>query len=156
MVGKIVRGFQVVESAHRAHPELNIVLPKRGSKHSAGYDFYTPIAFTLCPGQYQTISTDIKAYMQPDEVLLIYPRSSVGLRGLVLVNTVGVIDADYYSNSKNDGNIRVVLQNIGHQPFEAAVGDRVVQGVFSKYLLTDQDSLENGHERKGGHGHTGD
>lgn len=155
MVGQTVRGFQVVQSRYRQHPTLNIVLPKRGSKHSAGYDFYTPLAFTLCPGQRQTISTDIKAYMQSDEVLLIYPRSSAGLRGLILVNTVGVIDADYYGNSENDGNICVVLQNIGHQPFKVAAGDRVVQGIFSKYLLTDQDSLEIGHERQGGHGHTG-
>ncbi len=89
------RGFEVVSDAHRTHPSTEIRLPKRGSRHSAGYDLHTPVGFTLAPTATTVIVTDLKAYMLSDEVLTVYPRSSVGLRGVMLTNTVGIVDADY-------------------------------------------------------------
>ncbi|WP_415785120.1 dCTP deaminase domain-containing protein [Deinococcus saxicola] len=140
---------------HRQHPDTKIQLPSRGSRHSAGYDLHTPTGFTLLPAATAIIVTDLKAYMRPDEVLSVYPRSSVGLRGVMLSNTVGIVDADYYANAANDGNIRLSLHNIGPEVFTAQAGDRVAQAIFTKYLLTDGDDFAAGPERQGGHGHTG-
>lgn len=149
------RGFEVVSDPHRQHPEARLRLPSRGSRHSAGYDLHTPVGFTLAPGHRAVVITDLRAYMLPDEVLFVYPRSSVGLRGVVLTNTVGIVDADYYGNADNDGNIRLSLHNLGPETFTARAGDRIAQAVFVKYLLADGDDLTAGPPRQGGHGHTG-
>ncbi len=149
------RGFEVVADQYRQHPETEIQLPRRGSRWSAGYDLHTPVDFTLAPAARTVIVTDLKAYMLPDELLSVYPRSSVGLRGVMLTNTVGVVDADYHSNPDNDGNIRLSLHNIGPEAFTARTGDRIAQAVFTKYLLADGDNFTAGQERQGGSGHTG-
>ena len=149
------RGFEVVTDQHRQHPGTEIQLPRRGSQRSAGYDLHTPVDFTLAPAARTVIVTDLKAYMLPDEVLSVYPRSSVGLRGVMLTNTVGVVDADYHSNPDNDGNIRLSLHNIGPEGFTARAGDRIAQAIFTKYLLADGDNFTAGPERQGGSGHTG-
>ncbi|ADY26724.1 deoxyUTP pyrophosphatase [Deinococcus proteolyticus MRP] len=151
-----MRGFQLVSAQYRQHPDAQIPLPRRGTRHSAGYDFVTPAAFTVAPGEMVRVATDVKAYMGPGEVLQLYVRSSAGLRGLVLANTVGIVDADYYGNPDNDGNIILALRNLGAEPFTAQAGDRVAQGVFVPYLLADgDDDLEGGEVRTGGYGHTG-
>lgn len=151
-----MRGFQLVSAQYRQHPDAQIPLPRRGTRHSAGYDFVTPAAFTVAPGEMVRVATDVKAYMGPGEVLQLYVRSSAGLRGLVLANTVGIVDADYYGNPDNDGNIILALRNLGAEPFTAQAGDRVAQGVFVSYLLADgDDDLEGGEVRTGGYGHTG-
>lgn len=150
-----IRGFEVVAVAHRQHPAATITLPKRGSRHSAGYDFVTPAAFTVLPGEVVKVVTDIKAYMQPGEVLQVYVRSSTGLRGLMLANTVGIVDADYYGNAGNDGNIILALRNLGTEALSIEAGERVAQAVFTPYLLADGDDLEQGAVRAGGYGHTG-
>ncbi|GHF92407.1 dUTPase [Deinococcus piscis] len=149
------RGFELVAPQHRQHPDTEISLPRRGTRHSAGYDFVTPAGFTVQPGEMVRVTTDVKAYMGPGEVLQLYVRSSVGLRGLMLANTVGIVDADYYSNPDNDGNIILALRNLGAEPLTAQAGDRVAQGVFVPYLLADGDDLNMGGERAGGYGHTG-
>ncbi len=131
-------------------------MPRRGTRHSAGYDFVTPVDLTVLPGELVRVATDVKAYMQPGEVLQIYVRSSAGLRGLMLANTVGIVDADYYGNPDNDGNIVLALRNLGAEPFEAHAGDRIAQGVFMPYLLADgDDGFSSGEVRSGGYGHTG-
>lgn len=149
------RGFELVAAQHRQHPTAAITLPKRGSRHSAGYDFVTPAAFTVQPGEVVKVVTDVKAYMQSGEVLQVHVRSSAGLRGLMLANTVGIVDADYYSNAGNDGNIILALRNLGTEPLCVEAGERVAQAVFMPYLLADGDDLEQGTVRSGGLGHTG-
>ena len=149
------RGFEVVADRHRQHPDAAIQLPRRASRHSAGYDLHTPVDFTLAPQARTVIVTDLKAYMLPDEVLSVYPRSSVGLRGVMLSNTVGLVDADYHSNPDNDGNIRLSVLNLGADVFTARAGDRIAQAVFIRYLLADGDDVAAGPERQGGSGHTG-
>lgn len=150
-----IRGFEVVVPEHRYHPDVQIRLPQRGSRHSAGYDFYTPIAFTLSPGERMTLTTDVKCFMLQDEYLAMYVRSSVGARAIMITNTVGIVDSDFYSNVQNDGNIRILLHNIGSDVFRAEMGDRIAQGIFCKYLLADGDDLEAGMVRQGGYGHSG-
>ena len=130
-----------------------LILPKRGTKYSAGYDFYSPISFTLMPGERKVIPTCIKVCMEENEFLAIYVRSSLGFKYNVrMCNQVGIIDADYYGNSENEGHIFVCLKNEGEKEVNINKGDRFVQGIFTPYLITDDDS-DTG-SREGGIGST--
>ncbi len=132
----------------------NHVLPRRMTKHSAGYDFTSIVDVVLQPHEIKKIPTGIKAMMNPDEVLLLFVRSSMGFRYNVrMVNQVGVIDQDYYNNIDNEGHIFIKLQNEGDVPFEIKIGDRIAQGVFTKYLTVD-DEEEIQQQRDGGVGFT--
>lgn len=150
-----IRGFKLVRDEFRKHPEVNIQLPKRGSKKSAGYDICTPVDIVIPPyGISDAIQTDIKAYMLDDEVLKIVPRSSIGFKkGLMLINTIGIIDSDYYNNPDNDGNIGFKLKNLTDKTIEIKAGERIMQGIFEKYLIVDDDECEK--IRVGGIGSTG-
>lgn len=131
------------------------VLPTRNDKGSAGYDFYSPYEFTIQPKECHIFKTNIKAQMENDEVLLLYVRSSIGIkRHLMLCNGTGVIDATFYNNPDNEGNIACSLYNYGDKPQTISVGERVMQGVFTKYLTTDDDCPLN-HTRIGGIGSSG-
>lgn len=149
------RGFEVVLDKFRKHPYVDIQLPKRGTKKSAGYDICTPVDIIIPPnGISDAIQTDLKAYMLEDEVLEIVPRSSIGFKkGLMLINTVGIIDSDYYSNTDNDGNIGFKFKNLTDKTVEIKAGERILQGIFKKYLTTDYDDCDI--ERMGGIGSTG-
>lgn len=149
-----IRGFEVVADEHRKHSYTDILLPKRGTKHSAGYDFYLPETVTIAPRESVLIWTDVKAYMLEDEVLKMHIRSSIGTKlGLVLKNGTGIIDSDYYSNVDNDGNIGICLKNTNHsQEVTLMKGERIAQGIFEKYLIADDDLADS--EREGGFGST--
>ena len=124
-------------------PDANyddIILPKRSTLNSAGYDFYSVISFTLNPGERRIIPTGIKASMNSNEFLGIYIRSSLGFKwNIRMCNQVGIIDADYYGNSDNGGHIFVCLENEGDSVLEIKKGDRFVQGIFMPFLITDDD-----------------
>jgi dUTP pyrophosphatase len=131
-----------------------IKLPKRGTSGSAGYDCYSPITFSLNPGEEIKIPTGIKAYMQDGEVLKAYPRSGHGFKFyLRLANTVGIIDKDYYNNSGNEGHIFVKLRNEGTKTCTINAGEGMCQLMFEKFLLADGDSF-TGEVREGGFGST--
>jgi dUTP pyrophosphatase len=150
-----MRGFEVVNELHRKYPFSDVMLPSRAESRSAGYDFYSPIDYTLAPYEKYTIWTDVKAYMRDDEVLNIYIRSSMAIKhGVQLANAVGVIDASYYENESNDGNIGICLFNHSEQPVYIRAGDRIAQGVFQTYLIADEDNAQHA-ERVGGFGSTG-
>lgn len=158
---KIVRDSEILKHINNGSIRMPM-LPKRATKMSAGYDFFSPVSFTLRPQETITIPLFIKAYMQPDEVLMIYPRSGHGFKYFIrLANSTGVIDSDYYGNEKNDGHIMLKIRNES-QPNPADLnkvlfieqGEAICQGVFTKYLLADNDSLETGDERVGGFGST--
>ena len=87
------------------------------------------------------------------EALIINPRSSMGKVDITLANTQGWVDADYYSNKGNDGNIGIFLKNNGDKPFEIKIGDRIGQGAFIPFLVADNGNTNV--ERKGGYGSTG-
>lgn len=132
----------------------NINIPIRATALSAGYDCYSTIDFTLRVGQEIKIPTGIKSYMQSGEVLLAYPRSSLGFKySLKLCNTIGVIDADYVNNEKNEGHIFVKLRNHGDNEIKVKTGDAICQFIFTPFLLADGDNFK-GKERKGGFGST--
>lgn len=92
--------------------------------------------------------------MPKDEVLLLHIRSSIGLKSHVtLANCTGVIDSDYYNNPDNEGNIGLALQNNGHKDVTFRKGERIMQGMFVKYGIADDDEARS--KRKGGTGSTG-
>lgn len=152
----MIRGFEIVEDKHRKYPDVEIKLPRRGTSQSAGYDLCTPVEIVVPANGYsKIIFTDVKAYMLPDEVLKTYVRSSIGMKkGLILANVTGIIDSDYYSNPNNDGNIGFMLRNLTDEDVVLEAGERVIQGLFSKYLISDDDCPQSV-ERTGGVGSTG-
>jgi dUTP pyrophosphatase len=136
------RGFEVVSDEFRKHPEIDIQLPKRSDSRSGGYDFYAPCDITLQPNEKVLLFSDVKAYMQDDEVLMLYVRSSIGIKkGLVLSNGTGIIDSSYYNNPSNDGNIGIALHNTTDKVVELKQGERVIQGIFMNYLVADNDNV---------------
>ena len=89
----------------------DIKLPKRATKGSAGYDFFAPFDIVLEPGKTIKIPTGIRAQMEDNYVLKLYPRSGLGFKyRLQLNNTVGIIDSDYYY-SDNEGHIFAKITN---------------------------------------------
>ncbi len=137
MKEKRTRGFEVVSIEMRKNT-MNAILPERGTKAAAGYDFSTPLTVIIPAKNKETIWSNIKAYMQEDEVLLIYVRSSIGIKkGLTLANGTGVIDADYYDNKDNDGNIGICLVNNTDEDIVLKENERIAQGVFMSYLISD-------------------
>lgn len=149
-VAKADRGFELV-SNHEVFGDVK--LPERSTAFSAGYDFFAPKDFVIGGGEVRGVQSGVKAYMRPDEVLKIYPRSSMGIKkNVILANTVGVIDADFYNNEDNEGNICLCLYNYGKSPVVIHKGDKVAQGVFQKFLVGDDVPTEL---RKGGIGSTG-
>ena len=148
-----IRGFEIA----KGFEDKNINLPVRKTKYAAGYDFEAAedtIVPSFKKGMKPTlIKTGIKAYMQNDEVLILANRSSnPGKKGLILANSIGVIDKDYYGNEDNDGHIMFAFFNVKDEDIEIKKGDCIGQGIFQKYLVTDDDVAAG--ERTGGFGST--
>ncbi|MGO5052079.1 deoxyuridine 5'-triphosphate nucleotidohydrolase [Lachnospiraceae bacterium LCP25S3_G4] len=131
-----------------------IQLPKRATKGSAGYDFYTPIQLTIAPNETVKIPTGIRVEMEDNWVLKCYPRSGLGFKfRLQLNNTVGIIDSDYFY-SDNEGHIFAKLTNDTNEDktIELDAGTGFMQGIFVEYGITiDDDATE---VRNGGFGST--
>lgn len=132
----------------------NIMLPKRATSGSAGYDFFAPYDFTLLPGEGITVPTGIRAKIDEGWAMFIYPRSSLGFKfRLQLDNTVGVIDGDYF-NSDNEGHIfiRITNDSKSDKTLIVKAGDAFAQGVFMPYGITVDDEVSA--VRNGGVGST--
>lgn len=127
----------------------DISLPKRATSGSAGYDFYTPVDFTLKPNESILIPTGIRAEINEGWVLKLYPRSGLGFKfRLQLNNTVGIIDSDYFF-SDNEGHILIKLSNCSNENKDVSLekGNGVVQGIFLQYGITiddDATAIRNG------------
>lgn len=175
-MGKI-RGFEIVSK----YEGLGINPPKRATSGSAGYDLAAAVDTTI-PSIWSVLSknagmaamekdevveenkgylkstlvpTGIKSYMPLDEFLMLVNRSSNPLKNqLSLPNGVGIIDADYYGNEKNEGEIFVQLINYGLEDFTIKKGDRIAQGIFMPYATADGESGDLG-KRTGGFGSSG-
>ena len=133
----------------------DIILPKRATKHSAGYDFFAPFDFELRGGESIKIPTGIKCNMNEDLFLAIVPRSSLGFKyKMRLVNTLGVVDCDYFDNENNEGHIFIKISNENNEDKTLKVnkGEAFAQGIFLKYFLTEDDNVTE--TRTGGIGST--
>jgi len=149
------RGFEVV----KGFDEVNINLPARSTKNSAGYDFECaedveiPSFWDFETGKPTLVKTGVKAYMPEDEALFLYNRSgNPGKKGLVLANSVGVVDSDYYGNPDNDGHIMFAFYNFFPETVTLKAGERIGQGIFQKFYKIDQDVALS--SRQGGFGST--
>lgn len=132
----------------------SLMLPKRATKGSAGYDFFAPFSFSLPPGATIKIPTGIRVKMEGDWVLKLYPRSGLGFKyRLQMNNTVGIIDSDYYY-SDNEGHIFIKMTNDSNEgkTVEVAQGTGFAQGIFLEYGITIDDDAEG--IRNGGFGST--
>lgn len=132
-----------------------IKLPQRGTKGSAGYDFFSPIDICLKPGESIVVCTGIRCLMKENWVLKAYPRSSSGTKYRVQFNnTVPIIDSDYYY-SENEGHIMFKIFNDGREgkDFILNKGEKLCQGIFLEYGITFDDDVST--ERTGGFGSTG-
>ena len=142
------RGFELISTEHDES-----LIPKRATAHAAGYDFKASQDVHISPGNIALVPTGIKAYMQDGEVLNLYDRSSNPRKlGVVLINSVGVIDGDYYNNESNEGHIFVQFRNITDKVVSIKRGDRIAQGVFTPFLKVDNDNTDT--VRTGGFGST--
>ena len=118
----------------------DIVIPKRNTMYSAGYDFYIPYDLTIKSGEIVKIPTGIKVMLNSDEFLGIYIRSSLGFKyNLRICNQVGIVDSDYYNNTSNEGHIFVKLKNEGDTDIILKKHDRYVQGIIQKYYIVDNE-----------------
>ncbi|MGI6012323.1 MAG: deoxyuridine 5'-triphosphate nucleotidohydrolase [Ruminococcus sp.] len=133
----------------------NIRLPRRATAGSAGYDFFSPFSFSLKPGETIKIPTGIRAEMEKEWVLLLFPRSGLGFKyRLQMNNTVGVIDSDYFY-SDNEGHIFAKITNDSNEGKEVSIeaGAGFMQGIFMIYGITQDDEVTE--VRNGGFGSTG-
>lgn len=148
-----IRGFEIA----KGFEDKGINLPVRKTKNSAGYDIEAA-EDTIIPafklGQKPTlVKTGLKVYCPSDEYIMLCNRSSnPGKRGLVLANSVGIIDSDYYENPDNDGHFMFGFYNMFDHDVEIKKGDAIGQAIFMKYLKADDDDAEG--ERVGGFGST--
>ena len=149
-----VRGFEIA----KGFEDKGINLPIRKTKHAAGYDIEAAEDCVIPPfklGQKPTlVKTGLKAYCPPDEFFLLCNRSSgPAKKGLVMANSVGIVDCDYYGNEDNDGHFMFAFYNFFDHDVEIKKGDAIGQLIFMKYLTADNDNAQG--ERKGGFGSTG-
>ncbi|KRM95927.1 deoxyuridine 5-triphosphate nucleotidohydrolase [Liquorilactobacillus aquaticus DSM 21051] len=177
----VKRGFEIVSK----YVGEEVILPRRATRNAAGYDFCAARDFTLpsiwkmnfakviwnrfhqkdltsedyIKAQRELkpflVPTGVKAYMQPNEFLLLANRSSNPLkRNLILPNGVGIVDADYYNNESNEGEIFFQLLNFGVKDLVIKKGERIGQGIFMPFLLAEAESKPLA-EREGGFGSSG-
>lgn len=148
--------FRQFEKVKRVK-DLEFNLPKRKTKHSAGYDFECIETVTIPPYKLGDkpvlIPTGVKCLMCEDEFLMLVNRSSnPGKKNLVIPNSMGIIDADFYNNPDNEGEMMFAYYNLGTEPVTIEKGYCMGQGIFQKYLTTFDDNTET--ERVGGFGST--
>lgn len=158
-----MRKFEFVKRIINSYDELGLIgteeqLPRRSTAKSAGYDFINPERIEIPPyklGMKPTlVPTGVKVKMPDDEFLMLVNRSSnPKKKNLVIPNSMGIIDADYYGNPDNDGEMMFAFYNVGTEPVVIEVGDKLGQGIFVKYGITDDDAATG--ERTGGFGSTG-
>ena len=147
------RGFEIA----KGFENRDITMPVRKTKYSAGYDVCAAEDCVIPPFTFGSkptlVKTGIKAYMQEDEYLILCNRSSNPFKkGLVMANSVGIIDADYYENPDNDGAMKFAFYNFSDQLITIKKHERIGQAIFMKYHLTDNDEANS--LRAGGFGST--
>ena len=127
----------------------NAVIPYRATEHSAGYDFVAAEGVYVRPHSISLIPTGIKCQLEPEYYLQLALRSSTPKKkGLMLANGIGIIDADYYNNSDNEGHIMFQVYNFTDDTVEIEAGERIGQGTILRYYITEDDNATG--KREGG------
>ena len=131
-----------------------IKLPKRATTGSAAYDVFAPYNIAIPPKGTAKVPTGIKAILDEDKFLAIYPRSGLGFKYKIqLFNSVGIVDADY-SQSDNEGHIWVKFYNDSPDGKTITIkqGEAMCQGIIQQFFKTVGD--ETNGIRNGGWGST--
>ena len=146
------RGFEIV----KGYEDKDIHIPVRKTANSAGYDIEAASDMVIPPYKPgikpSLIPTGLKAYCQPDEFFMLVNRSSGPKKGFMMSNSIGIVDADYYSNETNDGHFYFQFWNFGENDLVIHKGDVIGQVIFQKYLTTNDDNATG--TRTGGFGST--
>lgn len=151
------RRLEEISEANWFDRYQHINLPQRKTRLSAGYDFNAPFNFILGPYEAITIPTGIKVELEAGQFLAMLPRSGMGFKYFFrLANTMGVIDADYFGNSENEGHIFIKIRNEGDKTLSITRGDGIAQGIILSHTIIDGDTYDYGREREGGLGSTGE
>ena len=127
-------------------------VPTVGTEHSAGIDLASTIGVEITPNGWAEIKTHVTVEIPEGYFGLLCPRSSVGKKGLSLVNTIGIIDSDYR------GEIIVLLKNNNNFGTRVEAGDRIAQLLIVPYLSPKIEVVEELTETvrgSGGFGSTG-
>ena len=137
--------------------EEDIKLPERSTLNSAGYDFFAIEDITFPAKTITRVFTGVKCELMPNQVLILANRSSnPSKKGLILLNGIGVVDADYYGNPDNDGEIAFEFYNMLDEVVEIKKGEKLGQGLILKFDKTEDDYISNpNNTRAGGFGSTG-
>ncbi len=136
----------------KKYENQGVKLPERQTTFSAGYDLAALEDLIINPKEIIMVKTGLKVQIPSDEVLLVFPRSSLGIKkGLTLANNVGVIDADYFNNDVNEGHIMMPVLNFKNKPVKIEKGERIAQAIFIKYFKT-ADDQQGDKKRVGGFG----
>ncbi|SET41947.1 dUTP pyrophosphatase [Paenibacillus sp. NFR01] len=133
----------------------DVLAPRKMSEQASGYDLHAAVEdeVLLAPGERALIPTGIALAMPDGLEAQIRPRSGLAFKhGITCLNTPGTIDADYR------GEIKVLLINLGQEPFAIARNERIAQMVFQavpSVTLTQVEGLDETVRGAGGFGHTG-
>jgi dUTP pyrophosphatase len=143
---------------------LYLGLPAYGTEQSAGLDLRVMgvdsewdddgKCFFLCPGQMAMVKTGLAVWINnPEFVGKVYPRSSMGRKGIKLANTVGIIDSDY------QGEILLCIKNDGDNKIKIDYGERIAQLILTRcqqaeLIIVDEFDADTA-RGAGGFGHTG-
>lgn len=131
----------------------DVKLPERATENSAGYDFFAPETITLPAKQLTRVMTGVKCELRPYMVLILSNRSSnPSKKGLFLANGVGIVDADYYNNPDNEGEIGFEFYNFRDEDIILEKNDKIGQGIITTYVRTENDNASG--SRVGGFGST--
>ena len=135
----------------------DIKLPERSTLNSAGYDFFALEDIIFNPETITRVFTGVKCELMPNQVLILANRSSnPSKKGLILLNGIGVVDADYYGNPDNDGEIAFEFYNMLDETVEIKKGEKLGQGLILKFDKTEDDYVSDPYKtRAGGFGSTG-
>ena len=132
----------------------DVKLPERATENSAGYDFFAPEDITLPAKTLTRVMTGVKCELRPYMVLILANRSSnPSKKGLYLANGVGIVDADYYNNPDNEGEIGFEFYNNSEEDVVISKNEKIGQGIITTYVRVEDDKATG--SRTGGFGSTG-
>jgi len=128
-------------------------LPSYGSEHAAGLDVVAAESLTLAPGERRAVATGFAMAIPHGWEVQVRPRSGLALKhGISVLNTPGTIDSDFR------GEVKVILANLGAEPFEVVRGERVAQLVpapVQRARFEEVEDLDATARGAGGFGSTG-
>lgn len=130
-------------------------MPRRATHRSAGYDFFSAGEIRIPAHTSVMVPTGLKCYIEGNYFLGIYPKSGIGCKyGLRLLNTVGIVDADYYNNESNEGHILIHYYNPSDQDVVIEKGKAYCQAIIQPFGVVVDDNMYEKEIRTGGHGST--